>query len=471
MKLSKEQLEAELAEKKAELAETKAELAETKALLKLALEKISKLEERLNKNSKNSSKPPSTDQKSNTSSQKSKKKKSRRGYSRTPYSPERIDRRISCKRTCCPHCNSKKLEQLSDDPFSWQQVELPVIQAIVTQFDCLKYRCKKCRHRSIGILPEDIPFSAFGSKLMAFIACLTGRFHLSKREAMTLIKDLYDIDLSEGSIINIEEKVANALEEIYGKIHRYVIEGKLPRHFDETTWRNRGKRHYAWIGTTKSAAYYRIDPHRSQEALFKLIGRFTNRPAVTDRYNAYNALDGPRQYCLAHLIRDFHAYSQREGEDAKIGEHIEEELRKICKTHKKWREKKISRSQYSGYLRHSKHRLSEYLIDGLALGSDDLSGLCERLSNQFERLWTFKIIEGMEPTNNIAERDLRKLVLWRKKSYGTRSQRGQRFVERITSVVETLKKNKRQPLKFLEDAVLAFYCKQSPPSIAPALGF
>jgi len=322
----------------------------------------------------------------------------------------------------------------------------------------------------MGSLPEGIPFSAFGPKLMAFLACLTGRFHLSKREAMTLIKDLYDVDLSEGSVINIEENVSNALDEIYAKIYRHVIEGKLCRYFDETSWRNSGKRHYAWIGTTKSAAYYRIDPHRSKEALFKMIGKFTDRPAVTDRYSAYNALDGPRQYCLAHLIRDFHAYSERDGKDGKIGEQIADELRKICKIHTKWGEEKISKSQYSGILRHSKHRLCEYLIDGLALGSDDLSGLCERLSDEFERLWTFRAIEGMDPTNNMAERDLRKLVLWRKKSYGTRSERGQKFVERITSVVETLKKNQRRPLQFLEDAIIAFYRKMPPPSISLSLG-
>jgi transposase len=447
-----------------------AKLEKTERLLKLALERIAKLEEQLNKTSKNSSKPPSTDQKSNTPDKKRKKRKSRMGCFRTPYSPERVDHRVSCKRKCCPHCSSNKLQELSEAPFSWQQVELPEIKAIVTQFDCLKYKCKECDRRSMGSLPENIPFSAFGPKLMAFVACLTGRFHLSKREAIILIKDLYDIDLSEGSVINVEEHVSNALGEIYGKIYRYVIEGDLCRYFDETSWRNSGKRHYVWIGTTKSAAYYRIDPHRSKEALFKMIGKFTDRPAVTDRYSAYNALDGPRQYCLAHLIRDFHAYSERADEDGRIGKQIADELRKVCKTHTKWEEKKISRSQYSSCLRYAKYRLSEYLIDGLALGSDDLSGLCERLSDEFECLWTFRSIEGMDPTNNLAERDLRKLVLWRKKSYGTRSERGQKFVERITSVVETLKKNQRRPLQFLEDAIIAFYRKHPAPAIASSLG-
>jgi transposase len=82
-----------------------------------------------------------------------------------------------------PHCKSSQLHQLEDPPFVWQQVELPQVQAIVTQFNCQKYCCKACGHRSVAHLPEGIPFSAFGPKLTALVATLTGRFHLAKREA------------------------------------------------------------------------------------------------------------------------------------------------------------------------------------------------------------------------------------------------------------------------------------------------
>ena len=159
-----------------------AKLKKTDDLLKLALERIAKLEQQLNKNSKNSSKPPSTDQKANTPDNQPQKKKSRIGRSRAPYPEERVNHRVSCKRVCCPHCESKNLQQLEDTPFSWQQVEITEIEAIVTQYDCFKYKCKDCKRRSIGNLPEGVPFSAFGPKLMAFVACLTGRFHLSQRE-------------------------------------------------------------------------------------------------------------------------------------------------------------------------------------------------------------------------------------------------------------------------------------------------
>ena len=442
------------------LAKSEENLARAESLLQLALKRIVKLEEQINKNSKNSSKPPSTDQKSNTSKKEPKKRAHRKGFSRPLYPQDRVDHQVQCKRTFCPHCQANKLKRLKAEPFVWQQTELPEMRAIITQFNCLKYQCTQCGNRCTGRLPEGIPFSAFGPKLMAYISYLTGRFHVSKREAMTLVKDLYDIDLSEGSVINLEENMTNVLEELYEKIHRLVVDGSLPRHFDETTWRDNGQRHYVWIGTTQVAAYYKIDPHRSREAFLKIFGQSISAPSVTDRYTVYDILNGPRQYCLAHLIRTFHSYSQKPGRDGEIGSYIEKELRRTCATHTKWKKGLITKRQRAGLLRHHKRRLYEYFIDAMAFGSDDLYKLCYRLSDKFEHLWAFASTKDMDPTNNMAERDLRKLVLWRKKSYGTRSSRGQKFVERITSVIETLKKHDQRVFQFLEQTIRAFYHKK-----------
>lgn len=436
-------------------------------LLRKALARITELEEKLGKNSQNSSKPPSSNQKSNTPGGRKRKRQGHPGQARPLYPPDEVDQHIQCESDCCPHCQSQNLEQLAD-PFIWQQVELPIVQAIITQYNRFKYRCRDCEERSVAPLPEGVPHSAFGPKLMAFLACLTGRFHLSKREAITLVKDLYGVDLSEGSVINVEENVAKALDEIYHRIHTMVIQGIFPRHFDETSWRDRGKRHYAWIGTTQAAAYYRIDRHRSQEAFCKMIGTKTFQPSTTDRYNAYNILNGPHQYCLAHLIREFHAFAERQDSDGDIGHQIERQLRYACKTHGKWRDGKISKQEREIRLRRSRKRVDELFTDSMASASDELADLCWRLSD--EHLWAFVDNPEMEPTNNMAERDLRKLVLWRKKSYGTRSKRGQRYVERITSIVETLKKNGRNVLRFLEEAVRSYYRKEPAPYIQVSLG-
>ena len=112
-----------------------------------------------------------------------------------------------------------------------------------------------------------------------------------------------------------------------------------------------------------------------------------------------------------------------------------------------------------------------WLEDGLGNGSDQLHKLCNTLLEEFEKLWTFMKVPGMEPTNNLAERDLRKLVIWRKKSYGTKSARGKKFVERITTVSQTLKKQAKNVLQYIQSVVTSFYRRSAPPFMSEAMSF
>ena len=121
-------------------------------------------------------------------------------------------------------------------------------------------------------------------------------------------------------------------------------------------------------------------------------------------------------------------------------------------------------------LGHLKRRVEYWLEDGHAKGSDKLSGMCATLLDNFDKLWTFTKVDGMEPTNNLAERDLRKVVIWRKKSHGTRSRRGEVFVERITSVAETLKRHGKNILHYIEQAVRSFYANKASPEICVGVG-
>lgn len=471
MKKSYEEHEQELHSVKEQLCTAREEILRLKELLKAALDRIAELEAKNNRNSQNSSKPPSTDQKSDTPENPRKQpKKSRPGISRTPYSSERVDHHVDCSLDNCPYCNSADLSESQDLPYVWQQVDLPPVRAIVTQFNCRRYLCDHCGRGSIGSLPPGTPYSSFGPKLMALLATLTGRFHMAKREAKLLIHDLYGIELSEGTVVNIEERTADALDPVYERIHHFVVQKAIARYLDETSWRNGGKRRYVWLATSTLAAYYRIDPCRSREAFFKVVGPNLSVPSVTDRYGAYNVLDGPHQYCLAHLIRNFHAFAEEGGDSGQVAFTIEKELRKACGIHAAWRKGEISSKQRGLRLSHTRRRLDEAFTDAMAAGSDKLAELCMRLEDEFEHLWVFASTDGVEPTNNMAERDLRKRVLWRKKSYGTRSARGQRFVERVTSVVETIKKNGANVLSFLEAAIRALSLRQAPPYINEAMG-
>jgi len=472
MKPTYEKLKHQLEKAEHQLEKAEHQLEKTNQFLKQALDRIAELEEKLKLNSKNSSKPPSTDQKANTEKPPPKKpRKGHPGVCRTPYPPSRIDNHIKCIRETCPHCGLTDLQESILPPDYLQQVDLPEIRAIITQYALIKYQCQKCHKHSLGKLPKEISPSTFGPKLAALLSLLTGVFHLAKREAKQLIQDLYHIDISIGSIPNIEEKVTKALTPIYERIHHFAIKSTDCKHFDETTWRNSGKRNYVWLATTKHAALYKIHPNRSNKAFKELTLGNTTFQAVTDRYATYNKIGKDHQYCLAHLIRDCHRWSERDGPDGKIGENLEKFLKRSCKAHRNFSEKKISLKERNKIIGYCKYYFEKWLVEGITFGSELLYKWCMHLDKTLFKLWTFFRFSDMDPTNNLAERDLRKIVVWRKKSYGTRSERGKKFVERITSVAETLKKQKMNILKFIQKALVANISGQEAPYICLSRGF
>lgn len=452
--------------------ELEARCEKLEGLLKKALDRIARLEEQLNQNSNNSSKPPSSDHKSNTRHSKNRNRKPRQGITRALLPLDQVDKHEICEAHGCPHCGSVDLAS-KGDPIILQQVELPEVKGIVTQYDLHNYHCRACKSSVLAQLPEGVPNSAFGPRLMALIANLTGVFHLSKDDAKQLLSDLYGIDVSDGSIINIEARVTQALNPIYKRIHGFVTESIFCKHFDETSWRDCGKTHYVWVAATKQAVCYRIDRHRSKEAFEAISGGLNVlAPVVTDRYSAYNDLKNPRQFCIPHLIRNFRCFGQRDGPDGRIGSAVEKELQFLTHTHSLYRKNEISTVTYSQRIRRCKCRVDNLFMEALVEGSDDLGKLCEKLLlDEFDNLWTFKAHHDAEPSNNLAERDLRRIVLWRKKSYGTRSDGGQAFVQTISSVAGTLRRSGANIFSFITDAVVRFYQGLDAPMMQPNHGF
>ena len=176
---------------------------------------------------------------------------------------------------------------------------------------------------------------------------------------------------------------------------------------------------------------------------------------VSDRYPAYAYKR--HQYCLAHIRRDLEKFGQRGGVDGEISRKALFELREIFAACHLSCRKMMQR--WVGY---RKKRLKDHLYDALANGSDSFSGFASRLLDGFHKLFLFTRYEGVESTNNAAERTLRHIVLWRKTSYGTQSDSGSRFMERSVSVWQTLKKQGRQIFPFFVQA----YRSTFDPSVA-----
>lgn len=463
MKPSYEELEQQLVT-------TQQKLAATEELLRIALDRIAKLEEQINKNSKNSSKPPSSDQKSNTPKKDKKKRQSRKGVNREQIPQDRVDQHVHCTLENCPHCGSSELQEKKLFEVL-QQVELPEVKAIVTEYILKKFWCKGCGKSCSATLPEGIPSSVFGPKMMALVATLTGGYLLPKRDAIRLIKDLYDIDIGLGSIPNIEERVTKALLGASERIHRFVLNSDLSTHFDETGWRDSGKRHYTWMACNEEASIFKIYRFRSGKSFKSFTRGKQEFVAVTDRYAVYRKLKGVHQYCLAHLIRDFQKYAERDGPDGEIGHSIVQLFQKACKIHADYRQGKISWRKRNQGLGRLKKKLSIFFADAMANGSDSIARLSERLWDEAKHIWAFMKIKGVEPTNNLAERNLRNLVIRRKRSYGTRSDRGKAFVETITTICVTAKQQGINLYRYIIGAVTGYFSKMQAPLMAPKFGF
>lgn len=429
--------------------------------------RITELEEQLNLNSKNSSKPPSQDQKnSKEPPRKGGAKPGHKGNHRQLLPPEQVDAFQECIQKNCPCCGSEKVESLAKEVTLWQQVEIPTKIAYVTQYERKPFCCKSCGHEGIAALPEGIEESAFGPKLKSLIASCTGNFHLSKRETQALLKDFLGIRLSVGSVSNIEGQTSKLLQAAYENISHVVLKGKVV-HLDETGWRESGQNHFVWVASCASAVFYRIDPHRNREARNKLVGKSYHQPTVTDRYGVYNDLHGAHQYCLAHFKRELKRFSERNGYDGQWGSKALEILNHVFRHWALYRKLKISRSQLKNRCLRQKAELKDLLIFGgwyEKLSSQKLRRFCQDIFKKFDRLWTFLRVESMEPTNNQAERDLRKMVLWRKKSFGTKSHRGQRFVERIKTVAMTLHRQKQSLFFYLTSVFQAAFLNRQIPS-------
>lgn len=447
-------------------------LTEIRALRKENIElreKVRQLEERLKLNSKNSSKPPSTDQ-TGTNDVPKKKGGARPGHPghfRPLFSDSQIDTFVDLRAESCPSCGNA-VQPSGDAPSIHQQVEIAPKPYIVTQYNREAFYCPCCRKYGAAPLPSHIGTSAFGTRLSAFMGFLTGTCRLSRRIGLNILKEGFGLQAAVGTQSNVENRMATALKSSYEEIEKRVHQSDETKHIDETGWKRWGKREFMWIMATSSAAVYKIQDGRGVECRDALLGTTdTKRVAfVTDRLSIYR-FQGPHQFCLAHLKRNIKRFAERAGLDGEWGQVMLEYLKTIFALWWDYREKRRSRRSF----RRKSGRYRDEFEYGLLIASvkgrhsPSLQRFARALLRRAKNLWVFATRDGVEPTNNQAERDLRGIVITRRISYGSKSERGDRFVERINSVVTTLKRQRKQCLDYLERALGAWKTGSSAPTI------
>jgi len=454
-------------------------IAELRSQLRAALDvidqlqkRVAELEEKLGKNSSNSSKPPSSDPPWAKPKHNGRRKKRKRGgqpghprHERPLVSPEKVDKVVSVKPRHCGGCGAR-LIGTDPEPERHQVFEVPEIRAHVTEYQVHTLGCV-CGACTKGALPEGVPRGAFGPNLVALVCWLTGKFRLSKRGVRELLSDLLRTDVSVGAVSKMEREASAALAAPVEQAGAHVRQQGVA-HGDETGWRECNRKAWLWVVATPLVAVFQIARSRGAKVAKSMLGAAFAGILVSDRWSAYSFVDAMRrQLCWAHLLRDFQAFVERGGSSKRIGEALLVQARLMFKWWHRVRDGTMSREAFQKKMLSVALGVGELLAQGTRCGNKKTAGTCSHILALEWALWTFVLHEGVEPTNNFAERIIRAAVLWRKTSFGTQSPCGSRFVERILTVTATLKLQDRHVLTYLTEAIRAHRIGSAPPSLLP----
>ena len=418
--------------------------------------RIEELERLLGINSQNSSKPPSSDGPEVAKPRKRGKVRRKRGaqkghgpHMRQLFGPEEVTKFIPHEPHACT-CGCQELEESDEEPLRHQTVDIPPIKPVVIEHVQHVRRCKKCGELVYAPLPDDVKRNIFGPGVLANVGILTGLLNTSKRKALAIINEVFHVPMSLGGLSNCEVKIADSIEKPCDDTVKHVRQQEIA-HADETGWpRGNLKKGWLWAFGCATAAVFMVHPNRNQKAARKLIGSFFGK-LVSDRYNAYNFYKFVRQICWAHLKRDFKAISEANGKLGKIGLELHELAKEILKMRKRVRDGTLQWKTFQRRMPKLKKRVESLLRAG-AFFDSKLSGKCRDILKHKKYLWTFVEDQNVEPTNNFAERIVRQAVLWRKISFGTQSERGARYVERILTVCATCRLQNRSIIEYLRQA-------------------
>jgi transposase len=428
--------------------------------------RVGELEQRLSRSSRNSSLPPSQDPPSAplrpralASGRRPGGQPGHEGRSRRLLPLEQLGEVVEhwparCARCAHPFAESERIEAAS--PQRHQVSELPAIAVTVTEHRLHRLRCPECAAETRAELPADVPRGAFGPRLQAAVTTLAVRNRVSRRDSAELVRELFGVELATGSVDAIVQRVGETLAEPHARLAEQIRSAAVVN-IDETGWRTAGERRTLWGALTAQTAVFRIAAGRHQRELKALLGENFAGIVCSDRWRAYDYLDPEqRQLCWAHLVRDFTAHSEGLAAQKQFGE---AGLTITARLFAAW-----------DACRQDSDRAR--LLEQIAPLQAELKALLERaarkstktkyhrqfannLLKRWPALWTFTIVNDVEPTNNHVERGLRGAVIYRKLSLGSQSDHGERTIERLLSASVTCRLQRRSLFAYLTDVLNA----------------
>ncbi len=430
--------------------------------------KVKELEDKLNTNSSNSSKPPSQDpfraqRKKEPTGRKQGAQKGHKGHPRQLVPINQVQSLHNIKPDTCPNCHSHSFNSEVVRTDVRQVVELPDAPPEVTQYNIHTCQCSGCGKHVKADIPEEARFG-FGPRLMGFVTSLSGEFRLSKRQVCALMGRL-NIRICSGSVCKIHVRASQILKAPYEEIRTHTL-NEEHIYADETSWKTMSEKRWIWVGSGKETVFFAIKASRSNKAFREIFGSFKGG-LTTDRYNAYNSHEGLRQLCWSHADRDFEKIAGRDGFDKWIGERLLECKKSIFNLWHSYKNGEIARDELIEKIEIGPKEDLKVLLKAGAIHKECCNktrSTCADFFGRFEMLWVFAYHENIEPTNNTAEQRLRGGVIWRKLCFGSQSEEGERFVERVLTVGMTLKLRAQNSFDYFTECFKAYiHGGQAPP--------
>ena len=419
---------------------------------------VAELKERLGQNSRNSSQPPSSDPPSQKPPREAKASSRQRGgqpghqgRTRQLLPVTDVDHVVELLPKSCQQCGHL-LRGRDKDPQRHQVWEVPRVKAEVTEYRRHRLWCEGCGTQNTAEWPKEASSGGFGPHAQSVVGYLTGRMGASHRDCVEALAVLYGLSVGVGSVAAIQRRVSQALNVPVEQARKFVQQQKA-QYVDETSWIESGEAKWLWVNATRDVTVFEVLCGRRTSEAHRVIHEEAKGIITTDRYGAYTWLPGHRrQICWAHLVRDFQALVDRGGESSEVGQALLKQSRRMFALWHKIKEGTISRAQLQSKIKSVRRQVKGWLEVGQRVKQAKTRRTCANILKVEGSLWTFVRMEGVEPTNNMAERSLRRGVLWRRKSFGTQSGAGSQFVGRILTVVQTLRQQGREVLEYLTAA-------------------
>ena len=367
--------------------------------------------------------------------------------------PEQVDRTIEVPLPPdCPQCHTP----LGEAPVTIHdqyQIDLPEPKPVVTRFRVPVARCPACDRRVQGRHPEqtsDALGSAavqYGPRLLGFAADLKHRLGVSYRKGSSVLLTLTGLVVCSAALVRGGHRLRKLAQPSYDRLIE-AAKASAIQHVDETGWKIGGRSAWLWVFADEHATLYRIRKSRAHGVVVEVLGEDYEEVLVSDCLLAYDPLPFAKQKCLAHLLKSCGEIERSKTRGAvRFSRRVAALLRRAMAL--KRRRGTISDHGYA-VLRGKVHAELDRLLAGTYTDPDN-ARLARRLRKHRAHLLRFLDHDGLDATNNLAEREIRPAVITRKLSAGNRTEAGAETHAVLASVLRTCRRQGQDILSAIEE--------------------